>query len=90
MAVVWDTVKDTALPAKARLACLERFDQLLALDLRRLADHPPVPEVLDLIERREKARASKDFKAADALRDKLGGLGYYVEDTPAGSRLVRK
>jgi cysteinyl-tRNA synthetase len=40
-----------------------------------------------LVERREAARKAKDFKASDALRDELAGLGWRVEDTAKGPRV---
>ena len=43
-----------------------------------------------LIERRQKARARKDFKAADAIRDELRAMGIVLEDTPAGVRWHRQ
>ncbi len=42
--------------------------------------------VEDLLERRAAARASRDFAAADALRDTLARLGVDVADTPQGPR----
>ncbi|MGO8723294.1 MAG: cysteine--tRNA ligase [Acidimicrobiales bacterium] len=45
--------------------------------------------VLDLGRRRDKARAERDFAAADALRAEIIGLGYLVEDTAAGTRIRR-
>ena len=41
-------------------------------------------EVETLIQERQRARKDKDFARADALRDKLSGLGVSVQDTPAG------
>ena len=43
-----------------------------------------------LLEQRTEARASKDWARADALRDELDALGYGIEDTPQGPRLVKK
>jgi cysteinyl-tRNA synthetase len=39
-----------------------------------------------LLEQRELARASKDFDAADRIRDQLKEAGIDVEDTPSGPR----
>ena len=39
-----------------------------------------------LLERRERARADRDFAQADEIRDKLTELGVVIEDTPAGAR----
>ncbi len=44
-------------------------------------------EVLDLVARRDQARADRDFGAADALRDQLVDLGWVVEDTPGGTKV---
>ena len=46
--------------------------------------------MLQLVKQREDARKSKDFAASDKLRADIGALGFYVEDTAAGSRLVKK
>ncbi len=47
----------------------------------------PPPEVLALTQQREEARARRDWKKADALRDRIADLGWRVIDTPQGPRL---
>jgi cysteinyl-tRNA synthetase len=42
--------------------------------------------VADLLDRREAARAGKDFAAADAIRDQLKAAGFELEDTPQGPK----
>ncbi len=42
--------------------------------------------VAGLLERRAEARASKDFAAADAIRDQLKSAGFELEDTPQGPK----
>jgi cysteinyl-tRNA synthetase len=39
-----------------------------------------------IAEQRQKARADRDFRTADALRNRLAELGVVLEDTPEGSR----
>ena len=39
---------------------------------------------------RAEARAAKDWPRADAIRDQLRDMGLAIEDTAAGSRIVRK
>ena len=46
-------------------------------------------EVLALVERREAARKSRNFKEADQLRDELKALGLVVEDGAQGPRIKR-
>ncbi len=46
-------------------------------------------ELVDALERREKARADKNWKEADACRDLIAARGYVIEDTPQGARLKK-
>jgi cysteinyl-tRNA synthetase len=50
----------------------------------------PDPRVEDLLRRRRDARAAKDFKASDAIRDELAALGYAIKDMPGGKVEVRR
>lgn len=47
-------------------------------------------EIEALIEERQQARAARDFKRADAIRDQLAEQGIILEDTPQGVRWRRK
>ncbi len=42
-----------------------------------------------LVAARDEARATRDFAAADRIRDELTTLGWTVEDTPGGTRIHR-
>lgn len=44
-------------------------------------------EVLAIAEERQTARAQKDWKKSDELREKLVNMGYAVEDTKTGAKL---
>jgi len=46
-------------------------------------------EALDMLEERQQARKTKDFKRADELRDALKDMGYAVEDTANGPKLKK-
>jgi len=48
------------------------------------------PEARQLMEKREEARAAKDFARADELRDQLTELGWEVRDSAEGPSLVPK
>jgi cysteinyl-tRNA synthetase len=50
----------------------------------------PGADVERLVTARGEARARRDFKRADELRDEIARLGWVVEDTPAGARLTPK
>jgi len=46
-------------------------------------------EIETLIEKRQQARANKDFKTSDAIRDELKAKGIELKDTPQGVKWVR-
>ena len=51
-----------------------------------LAENKADPKVIEkLIESRNKARANKDFKLADSIRDELSSMGIEIEDTSSGT-----
>ncbi len=50
----------------------------------------PDPAALALARQRDEQRSARDWAAADATRDELVGLGFVVEDGPAGTRLRRR
>ena len=50
-----------------------------------MAEAPP--EVVRLAEERAAARVTRDFAAADALRDRIADAGWSVVDDPSGYRL---
>jgi len=43
-----------------------------------------------LLAARAAARAEKDWARADAVRDGLSALGFVIEDTPQGARVIFK
>jgi cysteinyl-tRNA synthetase len=47
-------------------------------------------EVVELAQRREQARAARDFPESDRLRGEIEASGWEVRDEPAGFRLVRR
>ncbi len=51
-------------------------------------DQPPA-EALALAEQRQQARARKEWAESDRLRDRIAALGWIVQDTPQGPKLVR-
>lgn len=68
---------------------IERSVELAGSTL--LAVGPPIPEQdIELVVTRMKARAERDFSAADELRERLLERGVVVEDTPSGTRWLRR
>jgi len=46
-------------------------------------------DIETLLEKREAARAARDFATADEIRDRLGAAGIAIEDGPSGTRWRR-
>ena len=85
LAVLHELEGDESLPPAARLAAVQAFDRFLGLDLDAEVGRALPPGAEALIAEREQARASKDFAAADRLRDRLAEMGVEVTDTRTGT-----
>jgi cysteinyl-tRNA synthetase len=68
----------------------ELLRQALAVfGLESLAAHAEAPaDVVELAERRQQARAVRDFEEADRLREQVEAVGWEVRDAADGYRLV--
>jgi len=76
--------------AQKVLHLLEQFDQVLGVIPLKNAQEEISQELQELLAQREAARASKNWKAADAARDEILASGYVIEDTPVGARLKKR
>ncbi len=94
LAVVWEWVTEANRRADRGEPVGDRdLRELLGtLALEELLDAPqdagPGADALDLLRRREAARATRDFAEADRLRDELAALGWQVRDAADGPTLV--
>jgi len=74
----------------AVLAAVASMDRVLGLidtaRLGRTLDAETAARVEALIQERGEARAARDFKRADAIRDELSALGVVLEDGAGGTR----
>jgi cysteinyl-tRNA synthetase len=93
IAHLWDIVRSTELSPSEKRVTIAEFDTILGL---KLLDPFPkdaievTPELQTLLNARANARASKDFSAADRIRDEIADLGYVVSDTSEGQKLSKK
>jgi cysteinyl-tRNA synthetase len=95
---VFDWVRDTnrrltdasltSADARAALGIWAAMDSVLGVG--PLPEPTAPPEMLALLEARQAARKSKDFKKADEIRNELKAKGWTIEDTPKGTRLRKK
>jgi cysteinyl-tRNA synthetase len=92
LAAVWEWIRESNRrePGTGD-ADLREMLQILALDNLLdvgAGDGEPDAEALALLERRETARAARDFAEADRLRDELATHGWQVRDSSDGPQLV--
>ena len=90
LAAVQELLKSNISDAQKYATVLE-FDRVLGLDLDRLEKAEALPpEVQQLVEARKKARESKQWDDSDRLRDEIQDMGYAVQDTPHGMKIIKK
>lgn len=92
IAEVWALVNHETISPSEKLLLLETVDEHLGLDLLSWeAKEVQVPqEVLELLNRRQTARAEKNWEEADRCRDEITRLGFVIEDTPEGPKVLPK
>lgn len=71
-------------------AIRELLDSLCSMLGLFFAEPPVPPAVLKMARERELCRKNAQFVQADALRERINGVGYEVEDTPLGPFLGAK
>ncbi len=91
IAVLWDMLKDDQTTDAEKRATLALADRVLGVALVKAAAPTDIPkEITELLKEREVARTEKNWARADELRDKIISLGYEIEDTTSGARVVQK
>ncbi len=81
-------------PSGVSLQALQKAEQTMykmtdILGLLMKRTHEMSPEIAAMLEERAAARAGKNWKRSDELRDAIQAAGYILEDTSAGQK-VRK
>ncbi len=90
LGIVWNVIADGSLSHHQRVSLINRFDSVLGLGLEEITEETVPREVLDLVNERAAARATKNWKRSDQLREKIQQLGYDVEDTAKGQNVKRR
>ncbi len=91
LSITREVARDNAIDAAERRRLILDFDRVLGLRLDTVAAKAAravSDEVLALVRQRDEARAARDWKRSDEIRDLLKTQGYEVRDTPKGTELV--
>jgi len=85
--VLWKLVRDEK--ALGKIETITKMDEVLGLKLFE-KDKIDVPDKVNkLIEEREEARAKKDWKKSDKIREEIKKLGFLVEDKSEGTKVTK-
>lgn len=91
MSIVWEIIKN---PSKSkRLAeLLLKFDTVLGLKInepiKQKLEEVPI-NIINLAEKRKKAREDKNWEESDKIRDEIVKQGYTIKDTKQGYELTK-
>jgi cysteinyl-tRNA synthetase len=90
MAVIQEMLK-SSISDTVKLTTILDFDRVLGLNLDQLDQERALPEaVQNRVDARIKARDSKDFATSDRLRAEIEAMGYLVQDTKDGMKIIKK
>jgi len=76
------------LDAAGHLGFWTSVNAIFNVGLEVIQNEIPI-EILELLNQRQEARKSKDFKKSDQIRNELQSLGWTIEDTPKGPKLKK-
>lgn len=89
IAVLWEVLADEKVSASTKLATLYHLDTVLGLGFDKWSESPIPKEVEALVNARQQARESKNWKDSDRIRDEIRALGYIVEDSGGIQKVKR-
>lgn len=90
LACLWESVRDGALSVAERKALILSFDEVLGLGLGEVQKGELTAVEKSIYDARAAARAAKEWKKSDELRDELAKLGVIVKDTAQGQEWTRR
>jgi len=94
LAVLWEFIHDyhkkpSSYDCRSVLTLLYECDAVLGLGLKELKREKAPVAIMELVNKREHARKTKNWAEADRLREELKTKHWIVEDTPTGPFLTK-
>ena len=90
LAVMWEMMRDEKISNEEKISNIAEFDRVLGLDLLEQKEDKIPKEVIELVEKRDKARKSQNYLESDKLRVEIESMGYAVKDKDSGSKIYSK
>jgi cysteinyl-tRNA synthetase len=87
MQVLWKLIRDEK--ALGKIGTIRKIDEVLGLNLLHREAVKVPANIQALVDERENARKTKDWKRSDRLRDEIKKLGFIIEDKSDGVRISR-
>lgn len=88
LGICWEMLDDKTLDDDAKLATIEKMDEVLGLKLTEKTIVEIPESIMKLVEKRNEARKNKDWAASDELRNQIEASGEWkVKDGPNGTEL---
>ena len=79
-------LKDTSVNGHTKLELIKKYDEIMAVDLiKETKKLDNEDEIMDIIEKRNKAKKDKDYELADSIRNELLSKGIELIDTRDGT-----
>lgn len=100
IALIWEIMKNATLSPADKIATIKEMDSVLDIGLNDerdavvrelgiVAEENLPPEIQELLEKRNIARATHNWDESDHIREILNFKGYTVEDTPHGQKISK-
>jgi cysteinyl-tRNA synthetase len=86
--ILWSLLRDEK--AEGKLRTIKKMDFVLGLNLTEKEKVNIPAQIKKLLDEREKARAEKNWKRADEIREKIKKEGYLIRDTEKGAIVEKK
>ena len=85
--VLYDVLKDNELNNNTKLYLINKFDEVLSLDLLKQEEIDESLEkyINEMIEKRNEAKKEKNYELSDKIRDELKEKGIIIKDTREGT-----
>ncbi len=91
VSIVWELLRSDY-PDEAKAETLYKMDEILGLRIKEKSEElRNVPEsVKQMVKERQELRKVRKYNAADQIRAKIERMGYVIEDSKNGTKILRK